>query len=182
MYTEQKEEEQEAEGNGLWFLKSFQDGTERDKTWHEIKEAQRKRHGAKERARGLGRQKEQRPDALGAGHNQPGQHFTCVTSCWPQWEEGGTAWWPAGAREPVRLTQDVMHCTKQTHIDLHTQTPPCLCKRVIRVKCRVGVTQTGFWIHARGLTNPVMQESGLLARRGLQPHAAECGPWLKWHQ
>lgn len=51
--------------------------------------------------------------------------------------------WPAGAREPVRLTQEVMHCTKQTHIDLHTQTPPCLCKRVIWVKCRVGVTQTG---------------------------------------
>lgn len=56
------------------------------------------------------------------GRNQPGQHFTCVASCWPQREERGcSVAWRGGqrGRGPVTLTHEVMRQAneqKQAHI------------------------------------------------------------------
>lgn len=87
----------------------------------------------------------------GGSCNRPGQHFTCVTSCWPQQEERGMAWWPAGAQGLSdwhrRLCTGQMDKCRHTCINTHTHTntnttsPLQTCMN--QVKCRVRVTQNG---------------------------------------
>lgn len=57
---------------------------------------QKKKEPASEKGGGVRVTKRAASWCPGGGCNQPGQHFTCVTSCWPQQEERGMAWWPAG--------------------------------------------------------------------------------------
>lgn len=64
------------------------------------------------------------------GCNRPGQHFTCVTSCWPQLEERAMAWWPAGPqglsdwhrRLYTRQTDKHRHTCIATHVPAHAHT------------------------------------------------------------